>query len=82
MRTLIRNSALALMLGAPLVLGGCATQEAVEHAQATADAAMSAAQHAQATADDAAKRADDAYNLAKGAHDRIDQMQARKGVKG
>ena len=82
MRTLIGKSALALVLGAPLILGGCATQEAVEHAQATADQALSAAQHAQASADAAQKAADDAANLAKGAHQRIDQMQEVKGANG
>lgn len=82
MRTLIGKSALALMLGAPLILGGCATQEAVEKAQSTADQALAAAQHAQDTADAAQKRADDAADLAKGAHDRIDQMQEVKGAKG
>lgn len=79
MRNLVGRTTLAVMLGAPLMLGGCATQEAVEHAQATADAAMSAAQHAQATADAAAQAAAKAEADAKAAHDRIDHMQGENG---
>jgi len=65
MRNFISTSALAVMLGGSLLLGGCATQEAVEHAQATADsaksdaaAAMSAAQSASASAQTANNKID------------------------
>jgi len=66
-------SLVGLMAGA-LALGGCATQEAVEHAQATADQAMmtaqaagSAAQRAQSTADGATSAAQMAQSTADGA---------------
>jgi sRNA-binding protein len=65
MRNFISTGALAVMLGGSLLLGGCATQEAVEHAQATADsaksdaaAAMSAAQAASASAQAANNKID------------------------
>lgn len=76
------KAALVLMLGTPLMLGGCATQEAVEHAQSTADAAMAAAQHAQTAADAAAQKADAAAADAKHANDRLDQMERMQGEKG
>lgn len=82
MRNLVGKTALVLALGAPLLLGGCATQEAVEHAQSTADAAMAAAQHAQSTADAASQKADQAAAEAKSANDRIDQMERSKGQRG
>lgn len=40
----------ASALGASLMLGGCATRDAVEHAQSTADAAQSSASAAQSAA--------------------------------
>ena len=82
MRYLLGKTALVLMLGTPLMLGGCATQEAVEHAQSTADAAMAAAQHAQASADAAAQKADTAAAEAKRANDRLDQLERMQGEKG
>lgn len=82
MRKFIGKTTFVLMLAAPLLLGGCATQEDVEHAQSTADAAMAAAQRAQSSADAAAQKADQAAAAAKAANDRIDQMQQAKGEKG
>jgi hypothetical protein len=96
MRTLLRSSALVVLLAGPLMLGGCATQDAVEHAQSTADEALSAAQHAQATADAASQKADTATQSAdsasqkadaaaadaKRANDRLDSMRKRKGQRG
>lgn len=59
-------SAVGLLAGA-LLLGGCATKEEVEHAQATADQAMSAAQRAQSTADSATSAAQAAGSTAQAA---------------
>ncbi|MDE2464137.1 MAG: hypothetical protein KGO02_10535, partial [Alphaproteobacteria bacterium] len=92
MRTLLGRSALVVLLGGPLLLGGCASQEAVEHAQTTADEAMTAAQHAQAaadaatqkaeaasqSADSASQKADAAAADAKRANDRLDAMKHKK----
>lgn len=96
MRKILRNSALAVLLAGPLMLGGCATQEAVEHAQSTANEALSTAQHAQATADAANQKADAAAQSAdtasqkadaaaadaKRANDRLNAMRKGKGQRG
>jgi hypothetical protein len=67
-----------------LMLAGCATVESVEHAQATADAAMghahaagSAAGHAQSTADEALRRADSAGSKADRAEAHASAVEAR-----
>ena len=69
---------------AMLMLSGCATVESVEHAQATADAAMSHAQgagsaaaHAQSTADEALRRADFAGSKADRAEAHASMVEAR-----
>jgi hypothetical protein len=66
-----------------MLLGGCATKESVEHAQASADsansaagAARSAADRAQSSADSAAKMAQDAMTLAQQANDKVDKLSA------
>ena len=96
MRKILGSSALVVLLAGPLMLGGCATQEAVEHAQSTADEALSAAQHAQAAADTASQKADAAAQSAdtagqkadaaaadaKRANDRLDAMKKKKGQRG
>ena len=81
MHNIFGKTALALVLAAPL-LGGCATQEAVEKAQSTADSAMSAAQQAQSSANAAGQKADAAAAEAKRANDRLDQLATMKGEKG
>ena len=75
---------IAIICTAMLMLAGCATVESVEHAQATADAAMSHAQaagsaagHAQSTADEAMRRADAAGSKADGAEAHARMIEAR-----
>jgi len=75
------KGAVIFVLASGLLLSGCATNESVEHAQATADAAtteaasaMSAGQHAQSTADAALAAARAATTSAQGAIDRIDHL--------
>jgi hypothetical protein len=89
---LFRRSAV-LVVGAGLILAGCATRESVEHAQATADsakqdaaAAMAAAQHAQSTADAAGSTAQAAATTAQAAqaaaasaNDRLARMAEHHG---
>ena len=72
MRNIIRTSALAIMLGGSMLLGGCATQDAVEHAQATADSAKSDAAAAMAAAQAANQKASDASASAQSANSKID----------
>jgi len=79
MPRLFTTASLAAVLASALALGGCATQEAVEHAQATADDAMThaqasgaAAQKAQQTADAAASSAQAAGAAAQAAQGRAD----------
>jgi len=50
MYTVLRKLSLLSAVAGTLALGGCATEEEVQHAQATADQALSAAQQAQSTA--------------------------------
>ena len=66
---------MALMAGA-LVLGGCASQESVEKAQATANSAMTAAQGAQSAADAAGAAAQKAQASADAAAQKADQAEA------
>lgn len=73
----ILRSISAIALGGTLLLGGgCATKEAVEHAQATADQALSTAQHAQNTADGAASAAQTAGADAAKANTRLDNVES------
>ena len=50
MYMVLRKVALLSTVAGTLVLGGCATEEEVQHAQATADQALSTAQGAQQSA--------------------------------
>lgn len=82
---LFSRTPLIAVVGAGLLLSGCATKESVEHAQASADqanqtanSAMSAAQHAQSSADDAMKEAQDAEAKAMSVSDRLDRMEAER----
>jgi len=79
----ITRAASILVLGTGVLLGGCATKESVEQAQATADqakgdaaSARSAADRAQTSADGAAKTAQDALALAQQANDKVDKVIA------
>lgn len=82
MRVMTTVSLIAL-IGTGTLLGGCATKESVEHAQATADLADSdaktargAADRAQSSADGAAKTAQDAMASAQMANDKVDKLAA------
>jgi len=68
-------SVVGLMAGA-LALGGCATQEAVEHAQATADQALSAAHDAGSAAHQAQSTADANASAIKATDARLDTVAA------
>jgi hypothetical protein len=77
----LKGPIIVALLGAGLLLSGCATRESVERAQATADsakadaaAAMSAAQHAQSSADSAGTAAHSAAADAQRANDRLDHL--------
>jgi len=72
---LTRVSLAALAVGA-LTLGGCATQEAVEHAQATADSALTHAQAGEAAAHRAQESADAATTAVQKAQSSADAAQA------
>lgn len=50
-----------VVLAGALLVGACATQDSVTHAQATADQALQAAQAAQQKADAASAKADRMY---------------------
>ena len=83
MRAIARTASI-LVLGAGVLLGGCATKESVEHAQLTADSAKSdaagarsAADRAQSSADGAGKTAQDAMTLAQQANDKVDKVIAQ-----
>jgi len=76
MLRLARSVSLAgLMIGA-LALGGCATQEAVEHAQATADQALAAAHDAGSAAHQAQSTADGNATEIKTTNARLDAVAA------
>lgn len=82
MLRLVRSVSIMGLIAGALALGGCATREEVEHAQATADQAMSQAQAANAaagraqtaadTADMAAQTAQAAADTANGEVQKID----------
>ena len=79
----VRSVSIVGLMAGSLALGGCATQEAVEHAQATADQALSTAQtaetaahNAQSTADNAASAAQTAAADAQKANARLDKVEA------
>lgn len=65
----LSKSSLIVITATGLLLGGCATKEDVEHAQATADQALGTAQHAQGTADQA-------LSAAQGAQQSVDKLRA------
>ncbi len=80
---LIKTVSFIAVVGTATLLGGCATRESAEHAQASADladsdakAAHGAADRAQATADGATKTAQDATVLAQSANDKVDRLIA------
>ncbi|MBL6853323.1 MAG: hypothetical protein ISS15_15475 [Alphaproteobacteria bacterium] len=58
MQNLITKSVSIAVVGGALLLGGCASEEDVHRAQATADQALEAAHGAQAAADHAQQTAD------------------------
>jgi hypothetical protein len=80
MRKFISRAALLGSLGAALMMGGCATVESVEHAQATADQAQqtaTAAGSAAAAAQNTANQAMTAANTAQaGVHTNADNIQS------
>ncbi len=72
------------VLAAPLLAGGCATRESVEHAQATADQALQLAQTASQKADaamsaanSAGSKADAAMSAANAASSKADAVNGR-----
>lgn len=63
MKSIFRTTAVLALLGAPLLLSGCANDhDAIERAQSTANQAMSTAQSAQQTAQQADQKADRALS--------------------
>ena len=82
------SAALATLLGTASLLGGCATKEEVERAQATADSALSAANQAQQTgtaaqaaAQNAQQGVDQLRSDVNALNQKIDQIP-RKGQRG
>ncbi len=74
-----------VMVAGSLLMAGCATQEAVEHAQATADQALATANSATQKADQAQATAQSALSAAQAAQQTADQALAaanRKPVRG
>ena len=76
MLRLVRSISIVGLMAGSLALGGCATQEAVEHAQATADHALAAAQDAGTAAHNAQATADAATSAAQKANTRLDSVEA------
>lgn len=72
----VRSVSIVGLMAGSLALGGCATQEAVEHAQATADQALSTAQAAETAAHNAQSTADNAASAAQSANARLDKVEA------
>jgi len=70
MHTVLRKLALLSAVAGTLVLGGCATEDEVQHAQATADTALSTAQQAQ-------QSASAAMSAAQNAQQGVDQLNTR-----
>ena len=68
---ILKKSAFVAVAGSAILLGGCATKESVEHAQMTADTALTTAQHAQTTADQA-------LSTAQGAQQSVDQLRTEE----
>jgi len=68
---ILKKASLVAVAGSAILLGGCATRESVEHAQMTADQALSAAQHAQGTADQA-------LSAAQTAQQGVDQLRTEE----
>ncbi len=74
MHTFTRNTALAGLMGATLlIMGGCATQEEVQKAQTTADQAVQAAAAAQQSANGAQQQAQAAMSAAQAAQQSANQ---------
>jgi phage shock protein A len=66
-----------------LALSACATVESVQHAQGTADQALSAAQAAQQTANGAQQTADQARSEVNALGQRVDALEAKhRGPRG
>jgi PBP1b-binding outer membrane lipoprotein LpoB len=68
------RSALVLALAGPLLLAGCASEDSVKQAQATADAAKAQADKAMATAQQALQTAQSANQAAQMAEQKANQM--------
>ena len=74
MNTAFRKVALIALVGATLGLSACASTSDVEHAQHTADQALSTAQQAQQTANEALSKANAADQKADEALTKANQM--------
>ena len=81
MHAVIRKVAFVALAAGSLALGGCATEDEVKHAQATADQALAAAQQAQSTAAAAQQSADSAHQEINALSGRVDALE-RKGQRG
>src|SRR4051794_29007646 len=75
-----RALSLAAMATTLMTLGGCATQEAVEHAQATANQALSTGQGAQQAAGQAQQTASQALGAAQTAQQSADRANTAVGA--
>lgn len=71
---ILRNTAILAVLGVPLLLGGCASNEDLQKVQGTADQALSAAHDAQQTASAARSTAQDAQQTANQNSSKIDAL--------
>jgi hypothetical protein len=80
----LRTGAFLLVAAVGLATSGCATRESVEHAQATADQALSTAQQAQQTATSAMSAAQAAQQGVDQLNQRVNALEAErhKGERG
>lgn len=77
MHSVLKKVTLSSAVVAALCLGGCATEDEVKHAQATADQALSTAQQAQQQAGAAMQAAQAAQQSADSAHADINALSQR-----
>ncbi|HEX4861478.1 MAG TPA: hypothetical protein VFV07_09590 [Rhizomicrobium sp.] len=89
MNAILRKLSLVSALAGALMVGGCATEDEVQKAQATADQAMSAAQAAQQTANQAQSAAQSAQqgvdqlrSDVNSLNQRVDDLSKRHGQRG